>query len=198
MGSAGQITDGLGVDASVYNRLVIGSSVMTHYERSGSIPSQPAVRQNFKDHISTVMQQKRCNWDDVAACYINPWHALQGRRLSELNLPFDGVERKDGLLDAGRCFRLVWVPTKTASSRRWTADALNVGDDVLGFLTLALPTPACVGVHTACDVQRVVQETLNTTESQNSGLHSDEDETNFVPTAETNDIGLICRKNFDF
>jgi len=55
----------------------------------------------------------------------------------------------------------MWRPAENPSSRKWSTDALNIGRDKLGFLTVTLPVLACVGAHTVGGVEKVLRASFS-------------------------------------
>lgn len=155
MGSAGKgkkIQNGKLVDV---NRIVVGSSVIRCISGSDQINASP-----FLSHRHVVIEQICHSWDDGMRCYTAPWITMHHDRDSPMTYPFnnDSDSVIIGTDDQYRnCFRFEWHESKIPSSRKWTSDALYIGDDKLGFLSILLPMVAGVGNFTSSSLSPLLE-----------------------------------------
>lgn len=161
MGSAGQKEEQRDGTSCALNRLIVGSSAMptlpskllTSTSSTISCASPPPSRVYGPHNV--VIQQQRNGWDEGLRCYTSKWETVT---LEEQDsMPYDMEVGDSTIHEATRhCFQFHWKPADTPSPRRWSKDALNNGDEVLGYLSLSLPTVACVGAHTVRGVKNAL------------------------------------------
>ena len=110
------------------------------------------VKKNAKGHSSCmIFEQHEDNeaWDEMEACYITKWNMF----LSQVSSVFNKCDTQRYHQDR-KCFRLSWQRETAPSRTHWSADALHVGSDVLGYLSLTIPVVIINGATTCWAIAR--------------------------------------------
>ena len=161
MGCAGQEDTGTVTNVKL-NRLILGGSVLLRrsFRRQDDGEMEKEWSTVFSMKGNNVVQQTQDDFDIASQAFLAPWRLLSSYEVENVGFPFSmaGVNRN---ITDYTSFRLSWTPIPAPSSRKWSSDALNNNGEVLGYVTLTLPTVACTGSHTTNAILALLKELVD-------------------------------------
>ncbi len=100
-----------------------------------------------------LTQQRRLNWDDVQARFVDKWEMRRGC----INLDLNEKSAVANSVIMDDCFKLSWKRSSQVSERRLSSDAGSTGSIVLGLIEISIPSAIFIGVNTCADVTECLQ-----------------------------------------
>lgn len=153
LGSAGQGVTSNEDDSVTFNRIVLGSSVYGVRDTGLSASCAPCSPPD-----GLLLEQRRVGWDDGLKWFTAPW--CRAVPIEEQPTPPFELKDMTGSPFAAEKhgFCVMWSKGAEPNSRHWSMDARHSAGEVLGALTLNVPTVALSGHEVVMGVVDAVEQ----------------------------------------